>query len=77
MNARVLNKPTLSKQVSVPSVAVNSLMWLWQQYCQMIAWNDRARSRVALSKLDARLLKDAGITEQAANAEMAKPFWKN
>ena len=38
--------------------------------------SDRSRQRDALSKLDDRLLKDIGVTQQQADAEVAKPFWK-
>jgi uncharacterized protein YjiS (DUF1127 family) len=44
---------------------------LWCVWC-----SDRSRQRVALSKLDDRLLKDIGVTRQQADAEAAKPFWK-
>lgn len=38
-------------------------------------WEERRRSRRALSLLDAHMLRDIGLTEARANAETGKPFW--
>lgn len=38
-------------------------------------WDDRRRSRRALSLLDSHMLRDIGLTEARANAETGKPFW--
>lgn len=38
-------------------------------------WEDRRRSRRALSLLDAHMLRDIGLTEAGAHAETGKPFW--
>lgn len=38
-------------------------------------WRERARSRRALADLDARLLKDIGLTRHDAGVEVRKPFW--
>jgi uncharacterized protein YjiS (DUF1127 family) len=40
-------------------------------------WSARSRERRALGRLDARLLKDAGITPADAWKERRKPFWKS
>ena len=38
-------------------------------------WATRRRTRIALSKLDAHLLVDVGLTREQANAEAARVFW--
>jgi uncharacterized protein YjiS (DUF1127 family) len=43
----------------------------------LLAWYRRAQSRIALSKLDQRLLDDIGISAKDAAAEAHKPFWKD
>ena len=40
------------------------------------AWNERARQRRALGKLDDRLLADIGISRAAAAHEAAKQPWE-
>jgi uncharacterized protein YjiS (DUF1127 family) len=45
--------------------------WHWCARCSA-----RSRQRQALSTLDDRLLDDIGVTQQEANAEVAKPFWR-
>jgi uncharacterized protein YjiS (DUF1127 family) len=43
---------------------------------QIAEWQRRARQRAELTRLDARELKDIGISRAQAEAEAAKPFWK-
>jgi uncharacterized protein YjiS (DUF1127 family) len=45
--------------------------WRWCARCAA-----RSRERQALMQLDARDLKDMGMTREQAKAEAAKPFWK-
>jgi uncharacterized protein YjiS (DUF1127 family) len=45
--------------------------WRWCARC-----SERSRQGEALSRLDDHDLKDIGVTRQQANAEAAKPFWK-
>ncbi len=40
------------------------------------AWRARARGRAELARLDARLLRDIGITPCDAAGEAGKPFWR-
>jgi uncharacterized protein YjiS (DUF1127 family) len=40
------------------------------------AWDQRARTRRALSKLDAAQLKDIGVSLAAARAEIKKKKWQ-
>jgi uncharacterized protein YjiS (DUF1127 family) len=39
-------------------------------------WLHRARSRRALRQLDARALRDVGLSPGAVQRESAKPFWR-
>jgi uncharacterized protein YjiS (DUF1127 family) len=39
-------------------------------------WRRRSRGRQQLARLDARLLRDIGVTRSEAAAECDKPFWR-
>ena len=39
-------------------------------------WEDRRRSRQALARLDAHMLRDIGLGPDGAARECAKPFWQ-
>jgi uncharacterized protein YjiS (DUF1127 family) len=39
-------------------------------------WQRRLASRHQLSRLDSRLLADAGISEAQRYEELSKPFWR-
>lgn len=39
-------------------------------------WSHRARSRRELAALDPHLLRDIGLTREAALKEAEKPFWR-
>lgn len=41
----------------------------------LVLWAFRHRTRTALGQLDAHLLRDIGLTADAARAEAARPFW--
>jgi uncharacterized protein YjiS (DUF1127 family) len=41
----------------------------------ILDWQEVARQRRALLKLDERLLKDIGITRADAEREASRPFW--
>lgn len=41
----------------------------------LASWRARRRSRLALAKLDARLLHDIGVSKSQALREVEKPFW--
>ena len=43
--------------------------------CRLYIWQDRAEQRGRLSTMDARILKDIGITRHDAVQEARKPFW--
>ncbi|KAA5605355.1 DUF1127 domain-containing protein [Roseospira marina] len=38
-------------------------------------WRVRARSRAQLRTLDDRMLRDIGMSPDAADSEVRKPFW--
>lgn len=40
-------------------------------------WAERRRSRHALGRLDAHLLRDIGLTHRDARLETVKPFWRD
>lgn len=40
-------------------------------------WRQRARSRKELSQLDARSLRDLGLSASDVNFEINKPFWRD
>ena len=42
----------------------------------LVVWRERIRARRALMAMDARSLRDAGISPAAAAYESGKPFWK-
>ena len=48
------------------------------QFAAMVTkWERQRRSRVNLSKLDDRLLKDVGLTPYEARREFTRPFWQD
>ena len=42
---------------------------------RLLLWQTRRRSRIALSRLDARLLRDCGLSERDVRQEVGRPFW--
>lgn len=42
----------------------------------ILGWQDRHRTRCALSRLDAHLIRDIGLTRDAVLDETVKPFWR-
>ena len=41
------------------------------------AWRQRAKERKELSTLDARTLRDLGLSSSDINFEVNKPFWRS
>jgi uncharacterized protein YjiS (DUF1127 family) len=39
-------------------------------------WRERARTRDALARIDARSLRDAGVAPAQAHYEANQPFWR-
>jgi uncharacterized protein YjiS (DUF1127 family) len=42
----------------------------------LLEWQERARSRVLLGRLDDRMLRDMGLTRSDVEVETTKPFWR-
>ena len=42
----------------------------------LLTWQERATQRHALAALEARMLRDMGLTRADAWREAAKPFWR-
>jgi uncharacterized protein YjiS (DUF1127 family) len=43
---------------------------------RVIEWQERARQRAMLARLDDHLLRDLGLTRAEALREYGKPFWR-
>jgi len=43
---------------------------------RLAEWQERARSRVLLGRMDDRMLRDMGISRSDVDVEVAKPFWR-
>ncbi len=41
----------------------------------LLTWQERDRQRHALAQLDARMLKDVGLSRADVDLELRKPFW--
>ncbi len=41
----------------------------------LLIWQERGRQRHALAQLDARMLKDVGLSRAEVELELRKPFW--
>jgi len=42
----------------------------------LVEWQRRNEQRRHLTQMDARLMADAGITEEIVALEVSKPFWR-
>ncbi len=42
----------------------------------LLIWQERDRQRRALAQLDARMLKDVGLSRADVAIELRKPFWQ-
>ncbi|MBB4314803.1 DUF1127 domain-containing protein [Roseospira marina] len=62
--------------VSVPYAVARSRHSAMQAVAHVInLWRVRARSRAQLRTLDDRMLRDIGMSPDAADSEVRKPFW--
>jgi len=43
---------------------------------QLAVWHDRRRQRLALARLDYRMLRDIGLSYADVDREISKPFWR-
>lgn len=58
------------------SAASHQAAWPLRLIATLSLWQRRIVSRRQLARLDARLLADAGISENQRYAELSKPFWR-
>ena len=66
---------TASSPFGLP--ASDSSLTVWTRAARVLGqWSGRRRSRIALARLDDRLLRDAGLDALSAEAEAAQPFWR-
>lgn len=56
--------------------AGHSTSWPLRAVATLSLWQRRIVSRRQLARLDARLLADAGISENERYVELRKPFWR-
>ncbi len=61
----------LNDSPRLPLIAVLALRFA----ATVTKWERQRRSRVNLSKLDDRMLRDVGLTRHQANREANRPFW--
>jgi uncharacterized protein YjiS (DUF1127 family) len=62
----------LNSSRSLPLLAVISVKFA----ASLTTWATRRRTRLALDNLDARQLRDVGLTPDAARREARKVFWR-
>ena len=71
-----MDRTLSSALVETHSVASDKSAWLLRVIATLSLWQRRIVSRRQLARLDARLLADAGISENQRYAELQKPFWR-
>ena len=59
-----------------PGVSVTLMAGLRWVVRNVLEWNERSRQRQALAESDDHLLKDIGISRNAAATEASLPFWR-
>ena len=57
-------------------VALGSIEWLIRAIKTVDTWRQRQKSRAQFAGLDARILRDSGISEAQRFIEGNKPFWE-
>ena len=67
---------TLSSDLFHQYSANHQSSWPLRLIVTLSLWQRRIVSRRQLARLDARLLADAGISENQRYAELSKPFWR-
>jgi len=76
MTKLVLNHQQESKMPSQDSQKTILKSMFKRCLQQLFIYKHRYKSRIALSKLDDRMLRDIGISKDKADQEIQKPFWK-
>lgn len=70
-----MTRITASAAFGLP--ASDRSMTVWTRAARMfVQWSARRRSRIAMARLDDRLLRDVGLDALTAEAEAAQPFWR-
>ncbi len=68
------------RHVAAPRAFDTAVSWLsrlpWTLAETLLTWQRRANQRRHLASLEARLLRDMGITKAEAAREAALPFWR-
>ncbi|MCX7366392.1 MAG: DUF1127 domain-containing protein [Alphaproteobacteria bacterium] len=68
---RFTSQPDLFTTAAVPRPSLRQRIAL-----TLAVWRQRAEARRSLALMDARSLRDAGISPVAASYEASKPFWE-
>lgn len=66
----------LSEDPTFESVSVPRLPPHRRLLAKLRLWLERTRTRTALAEVDARSLRDAGVTPAQAEFEASQPFWR-
>ena len=74
MNVRVLELQ--SRRVWWSGAGAAATRFLQRVIDLLLEWNERARQRRRLARLDDRLLGDLGLSRVDAEQEARKPFWR-
>jgi len=61
---------------SLPGPRYRPLRLATQLLHALLAWQQRANERYALATMDARQLRDVGLTGQDVQAQLIKPRWR-
>ena len=70
------NRDPFPSQPALLSVPAAQLPLHRRIAATLALWRARGRMRAALSRVDARSLRDAGITPSQATFEANQPFWR-
>ena len=70
------NRDPFPSQPALLSVPAARQPWHRRIAATLALWRARQRMREALGKVDARSLRDAGITPSQAAFEANQPFWR-
>ena len=73
---RVADQPEAFVTVAEVGSAVRPQPWGLRLAATLELWRERRAMRRALAAMDARSLRDAGISPAAAAFEAGKPFWQ-
>ena len=77
MSFQSRNRLTIEQTLfATPVAAVRQLSWRQRFARNWAVWRERTVARRCLAEMDARSLRDAGISPAAAAYESGKPFWE-